>query len=154
MVQQTLIWATVCLAALGLCLWRPELGRVILGIFFVVMAIGVNIVLVLVSPDGFIKLGTDAPLIPLYDWFFEHIVAEAPVVFGLLVAAFEIAVGLLMIMGGRRANWGLIGGIVFLRAITPLSPWTLPNPIMAAALGIVLWRRRESSALGVSNSSV
>jgi hypothetical protein len=30
MLQQTLVWAVVCLGALGLCLWRPELGRVVL----------------------------------------------------------------------------------------------------------------------------
>jgi len=149
MLQQTLIWTVVCLAALGLCLWRPELGRVVLGVFFIVMAVGVNVVFVLVAPDGFVKLGTDAPLIPLYRWVFEHIVAEAPAVFGLLVAAFEIAVGLLMLKGGRRTSWGPIGGIVFLVAITPLGPWTLPNLIMAAALGVILWRRREASAPGL-----
>jgi len=143
MLQQTLVWTVVCLAALGLCLWRPELGRVVLGVFFIVMAVGVNVVYVLVAPDGFVKLGTNAPLIPFYRWAFEHIVDTAPAVFGLLVAAFEIAVGLLMLRGGRRTNWGLIGGIVFLVAITPLGPWTLPNLIMAAALGVVLWRRSE-----------
>jgi hypothetical protein len=142
MLQQTLVWTVVCLAALGLCLWRPELGRVVLGVFFIVMAVGVNVVYVLVAPDGFVKLGTNAPLIPFYRWAFEHIVVTAPAVFGLLVAAFEIAVGLLMLNGGRQTNWGLIGGIVFLVAITPLGPWTLPNLIMAAALGVILWRRR------------
>jgi hypothetical protein len=106
------------------------------------MAIGVNIVFVLVAPDGFVKLGTDAPLLPLYQWVFEHIVASAPALFGLLVAAFEITVGLLMIKGGRRTEWGLIGDMVFLVAITPLGPWTLPNLIMAAALGVLLRRRQ------------
>ena len=149
MVQPTIVWAVVCLGALGLCLWRPELGRVVLGVFFIVMAVGVNVVLVLVAPDAFVKLGTDAPLIPIYEWVFEHVVARAPVVFGLLVAAFEIAVGLLMIKGGRRTTWGLIGGIVFLLAITPLSPWTLPNPIMAAALGVILKHRRAASGSGL-----
>jgi hypothetical protein len=69
MLQQTLVWTAVCLAALGLCLWRPELGRVVLG-------------------------------------------------------------------------------IVLLVAIMPLGPWTLPNVIMAAALGVVLWRSRAASAPG------
>ena len=140
MLQQTLIWTAVCLSAVGLCLWRPALGRVILGSFFIVMAIGVNIVFVLVAPDGFVKLGTHAPLIPLYQWGFEHVVASAPALFGLLVAAFEITVGLLMIKGGRRTGWGLSGGMIFLVAISPLGPWTLPNLIMASALGILLLR--------------
>jgi hypothetical protein len=150
MLQQTLVWMAVCLAALGLCLWRAEVGRVVLGVFFIVMALGVNVVFVVVAPDGFVKLGTDAPLIPFYRWVFEHIVAVAPAVLGLLVAAFEIAVGLLMLRGGRRTEWGLIGGIVFLVAITPLGPWTLPNLIMAVALGVILWRRRAASAPGLA----
>lgn len=99
----------------------------------------------LVAPDGFVKLGTDAPLLPFYRWGFEHIVVKAPAVFGLLAAAFEIAVGLLMLKGGRRTEWGLIAGIVFLLAITPLGVWTLPNPIMAAGLGAILWRRRTDA---------
>jgi hypothetical protein len=150
MLQQVLDWAAVCLAALVLCLWRPELGRVVLGVFFLIMAIGVNVVFVLVAPDGFVKLGTNAPLVPFYEWIFEHVVSAAPAVFGLLVAAFEITVGVLMIKGGRPANWGLIGGIVFLVGISPLGPWTLPNLIMAAALGIVLWRRRTASVPGIA----
>jgi hypothetical protein len=145
MLQQTLVWAFVCVAALGLCLWRPSRGRVVLGIFFILMAVGVNVVFVLVAPDDFVKLGTDAPLIPLYRWGFEHIVAKAPALFGLLAAAFEITVGFLLIKDGRRTEWGLIGGIVFLLAITPLGVWTLPNPIMAAALGIILVRRRDDT---------
>lgn len=150
MLQQTLVWSIVCLAALGLCLWRPELGRVVIGVFFIIMAIGVNVVFVLVAPDGFVKLGTDAPLIPFYEWVFEHIVVHAPAVVGLLVAAFEIVVGVLMVRGGRLTNWGLIGGIVFLVGIMPLGPWTLPNGIMAAALGVVLWRRRAAAAPGLA----
>ena len=38
------------------------------------MAIGVNVVLVLVAPGQFVALGTDAALIPLYRWFFENVV--------------------------------------------------------------------------------
>jgi uncharacterized membrane protein YkgB len=151
--QQTLVWTVVCLAALGLCLWRSELGRVVLGVFFIVMAVGVNLVFVLVAPDGFVKLGTNAPLVPFYRWVFEHIVAMAPAVFGLLVATFEITVGVLMIKGGRRANWGLAGGIAFLVAIAPLGPWTLPNLIMAAALGVLLWRRLRRPAATLAKAA-
>ncbi len=142
MLQQTLVWTAVCLAALGLCLWRSSLGRVVLGGLFILMAIGVNLVFALLAPTGFVRLGTDAPLVPLYEWIFRHVVAVAPALFGLLVAAFEIIVGLLMIRGGRRGDWGLIGAIVFLVAIAPLGPWTLPNLIMAAALGVLLRRSR------------
>lgn len=144
MLQQTIIWGIFCLAILALSIWRPNAGRVVIGVFFLIMAIGVNIVLVLVAPDEFVGLGADAPLLSAYEWIFVNMVAEAPAVFGLLVAAFEITVGVLMISGGRRATWGLAGGIVFLVAITPLSPWTLPNLILAAAMVVVLAKRRSA----------
>ncbi|HET6495055.1 MAG TPA: hypothetical protein VFH61_06800, partial [Thermoleophilia bacterium] len=47
---------------------------------------------------------------------------------------------------------GLLGGIVFLMVIAPLGPWTVPNLIMAAALGAILLRdpRHPSSLRSVS----
>jgi hypothetical protein len=83
------------------CLARPAAGRVFVGIFFMVMAIGVNVVLVLVVPEQFVALGTDDALVPLYRWFFKNVVALAPPVFGLLAAAYEVAIALMMLSKGR-----------------------------------------------------
>ncbi len=153
MAQQTIVWAAFCLVALGLALWRPGFGRRALGIFFIIMAVGINVVFVLAAPDGFVSLGTSAPLLPPYEWVFEHVVARAPAVFGLLVASYEVTIGLLMIKGGEWGRLGLLGGIVFLMVIAPLGPWTVPNLIMAAALGAILLRdpRLPSSLRGVSS---
>jgi hypothetical protein len=93
----------------------------------------VNVVLALVAPEQFVALGTDAPIFAPHEWFFGNVVALAPPVFGLLAAAYEIAVALLMLGKGRHVKWGLIGGIAFLLAIAPLGVWTLGNPIMALA---------------------
>jgi hypothetical protein len=105
------------------------------------MALGVNVVLVLVAPDQFVVLGTDASVVPLYRWFFENVVAVAPRVFGLLAAAYEITIAFMILSKGQYVRWGLIGGIAFLIGITPLGVWTLGNPIMALALAVLL--RRE-----------
>ena len=101
MAQQTIVWTAFCLVALGLALWRPDAGRRALGVFFIIMAVGINVVFVLAAPDGFVDLGTSAPLLSPWGWVFEHVVARAPAVFGLLVASYEITIGLLMIKGGR-----------------------------------------------------
>ena len=135
----------IYLAVLALCLVWPEAGRVFVGLFFVVIALGVNVVPVLVAPDLFVALGTDAPLIPPYAWFFQNVVAAAPPLFGLLAAAYEIAVALLMLSKGRYARWGLAGGIVFLIGKTPLGVWTLANPMMAVALALLLRKRYDRS---------
>jgi hypothetical protein len=144
-VEQLIVSAVFSLLVLVLCLVRPNAGRIFLGIFFLVMAIGVNVVLVFVAPDQFVVLGTEAPLVPLYQWFFENVVALAPPLFGLLAAAYEVTIALMMLSKGMYAKWGLIGGIVFLVGITPLGVWTLANPIMALALALLLRREYDRS---------
>ena len=136
-----------CLLVLLLCLVRPYAGRIFVGIFFLIMAVGVNVVLVLVAPAQFVALGTDAPVISLYRWFFENFVALVPPLFGLLAAGYEITIALMMLSKGRYVKWGLIGGIVFLVAITPLGVWTLGNPIMAVALVYLLTKEYDRSLL-------
>ncbi len=150
MLQQTVVWALVCLGALVLSLWRPELGRVVLGAFFIVMAVGVNVVFVLLAPQGFVKLGTDAALLPAYEWGFRHIVAQVPAVFGLAVAAFEIAIGVFMLKSGALTKWALLAGMVFLVAIAPLGPWTLPNAVKAAALLVISTKRHLARSAGAT----
>jgi len=128
-----------------LCLLRPHAGRVFVGVFFLVMAVAVNVVLVLVAPGQFVALGTDSPIFWPYEWFFENVVAAAPPVFGLLAAAYEIVIALMMLGKGRYVKWGLIGGICFLLATTPLGVWTLGNPILAVALAYLLTKDYSSS---------
>lgn len=140
-------WTVFCLLVLLLCLIRPYAGRIFVGIFFLIMAVGVNVVLVLVAPDQFVALGTDAPVVSLYRWFFENVVALVPPLFGLLAAGYEITIALMMLFKGRYVKWGLIGGIVFLIAITPLGIWTLGNPIMALALAYLLTKEYDRTFL-------
>jgi hypothetical protein len=145
--EQLIPWSVFCLLVLTLCLLRPRAERIFVGIFFLVMAVGVNVVLVLVAPDLFIALGTNDPLIPLYRWFFENVVAVAPPLFGLLAAAYEVTIALMMLSKGKYVKWGLIGGIVFLIGITPLGTWTLVNPVLALALAYLLTKEYDRGFL-------
>lgn len=145
--QQLITFALFSLLVLLLCLVRPGAGRIFMGIFFLVMAIGVNVVLVLVAPNLFVALGTNDAIIPLYRWFFENVVALAPPLFGLLAAAYEITIALMMLSKDKYVKWGLIGGLVFLIGITPLGVWTLANPILALTLAYLLSREYDRSLL-------
>ena len=141
-----LIPSAVCfLIVLALCALRPGAGRIFLGVFYLVMAIGINVVLVVVAPHQFVALGTAAPLVPPYAWFFEQAVARSPALFGLLAAAYEVAVGLLLLGRGRWVKWGALAGIVHLLGITPLGVWTLANPVGALALAALLRRDYDRS---------
>ncbi len=138
--QQTIIWASFCVLALGAALRWPVLTRRFLGGFFILMGLGVNLVYVLLDPEGFVRIGTDAPLLGVYGWAFANIVALWPIALGVILASYEVALGTMMIMGGRAGRWGLLAGITFLVVSTPLSTWTLPNLVLAAALVSILVR--------------
>lgn len=142
--QQTMVWAACCLIAVGVAVLWPRAARRGFGAFFILMALGVNVMTAILAPAGFVGLGADAPLLRPYAWAFENLVAAAPVMFGLIVAAYEVLVGILMIRGGRAGQWGLWGGIAFLVVSSPLSTWTLPNLVFAAALAIVLANTRTT----------
>lgn len=144
--QQTIIWGGFCLIALGAALRWPQPTRRFLGGFFIVMALGVNLVYVLLDPAGFVSIGTHEPLLGLYAWAFSTVVALSPITLGVTLAAYELALGTCMIIGGRPARWGLLAGIAFLIASTPLSTWTLPNLILAGALLVILRREPRTAA--------
>jgi len=140
-----LVSTVFMLAVLALCLARPVAGRGFLGVFFLLMGLGVNLGFVLFAPEMFVELGAADPVVPLYAWFFTNLVAAAPALWGLAVVAFEAAVGVLLLQGGARARWGVAGAILFLVGITPLGPWTQANPILIVAL-TTLWFRRIDAA--------
>lgn len=145
--QQLIPWLVFCVAVALLCLFWPNAARIFVGSFFLVMAVAVNAVVTAMAPERFVKLGADAPLVPLYGWFFRTVVAAAPLAVGVAAAAGEIAIGLLILSRGRRVKLGLVCAIVFLLVITPLGIWTLPNPVLAGGLALLLQRDFPSSVL-------
>ncbi len=133
MFERLLIASLFNLAVLLLCLWRPNWGRIFLGLFFIVMAIGVHVVLVLTAPAAYVGFGATA-LLPLYQWLFDTVVAWNPVLFGLLAAAFELTLAIMMLSKGWYVRWGCIVAGLFMLAIMPLGFEELSNILLAAAL--------------------
>lgn len=149
--EQLISWLIFCIAVSGLCLIRPHAARIFVGAFFIMMAVGVNLVLTILAPDQFMKLG-DEPLLPFYGWVFQYVFAPAPQVVGVLAAAGEIAIGLLILSAGRSVKLGLAGAIAFLIVITPLGIWTLPNPLLAGGLAWLLKEEYPRSVLDLFRS--
>lgn len=146
MLERLLVASLFNLAVLLLCLWRPNWGRIFLGLFFIVMAIGVHVVLVLTAPAVYLGFGTTA-LLPLYQWLFATVVAWNPVLFGLFAAAFELTLAFMMLSKGRYVRWGCIVSGLFMLAIMPLGYEVLPNILLAAALFYLATRWFDTSLL-------
>ena len=68
------------------------------------------------------------------------------VLFGLAAATFEITLALLMLSKGRYARWGLIGGGLFMLAISPLGVDTLPNILLAVGMFYLASKEYAQSA--------
>jgi hypothetical protein len=114
------------LAVVILCLNKPNAGRIFLGLFFLAMALGVNGFFTFTNPQGYADYAGGA-LIPLYRDLALTIIELSPVGFGLLLMAFEVTMGLLLLHKHRSVKYGLIGTMVFLVGIAPLGfiqfPW-------------------------------
>lgn len=146
MVDQFLVWLAFTLGFLVFSLLRPNSARIVLGLFFIAMSLGVNLMFVLVDARSFVALGSES-FIPFYRDVFRTYVAAYPVSFALPAVAFELAIGVMMLCGGKIARIGLLGAALFLVAIAPLNLATAPNAILAVAI-LLLLRRHDPSRHG------
>jgi hypothetical protein len=124
--DEKIIWSIgFVLVVMILCYVKPNIGRIFLGFFYLVMALGVNTVLAFTNPQSIVQMG-EGSLIELYRIFFSKVVALAPIPFILFIAIFEITMGLLILNKHQKAKLGLIGTTIFLCLITPFGYIQLP----------------------------
>ena len=125
--DEKIIWSIgFVLIVIILCIVKPNIGRIFLGIFYLIMAIGINIVNAITNPQSTVQMG-EASLLDFYKTIFSDIVAKAPVFFILLIALFQMTMGLLILNKHKNVKLGLIGTTIFLILITPFGyiqiPW-------------------------------
>jgi len=124
--DEKILWSIgFILLVIILCITKPNAGRIFLGIFYLIMAIGINIVNAFSNPQTTVQMG-EASLFAFYRTLFTEVVSRAPVFFILLIALFEIAMGLLILNKNEKVKLGLIGTSIFLILITPLGYIQLP----------------------------
>jgi hypothetical protein len=134
------------LAVIALCLMRPNAGRIFLGGFFLVMALGVNGYFTFTNPQGYVDY-TSGALIPLYANVARTVVGWSPRLLGLLLMAFEIGMGLLILHKGRAVKVGLWGTIAFIIGIAPLSLIQLPWLGLVVGQAYLLTKEFDRSVL-------
>lgn len=134
------------LAVVILCLVKPNAGRIFLGFFFLVMALGVNGYFTFGNPQAYLDYAGGA-LIPFYRQLAISVVQINPMVFGILLMIFEISMGLLLLHKNRAVKIGLIGTMLFVAGIAPLSWMQLPWLGLLIAQGFLLTKEFEHSVL-------
>jgi hypothetical protein len=125
---------------------RPRPMRIVVGIFFMLMAVGIHGSTVLTDPSSYLAFANGA-LVPLYRDVAVAIVQVNQVAFGLFMLGFELVIAFLILWRGRAVRLGLWAGVVFLLGITPLGVEELPNPILALGLAALATRDFPKSAL-------
>lgn len=124
--DEKIIWSIGFISiVIILCIVKPNAGRIFLGIFYLIMALGVNLVNALTNPQSTVEMGK-ASLLDFYKVIFSEIVAKAPVFFILLIALFQVSMGLLILNKHNNVKYGLIGMSVFLLLITPFGVIQIP----------------------------
>ncbi len=145
--ERMAIWgAFVVVCTLAILAW-PRPMRTVVGIFFVLMAVGVHGSTVLTDPSSYLTFANGA-LVPLYGDVAVAIVEVNPVAFGLFMLTFELVIATLILWRGAAVRLGLWTGVAFLLGITPLGVEELPNAILAVGLGVLATRDYPKSALG------
>jgi hypothetical protein len=140
------VWGVFVVVLTLAILAKPRPMRIVVGMFFVLMDVGVHGSMVLTDPSSYLAFANGA-LVPLYRDVAVAIVALNSLVFGLFMLTFELVIAALILSDGRAVRLGLWTGAIFLLGITPLGVEELPNPILALGLVILANRDYPKSAL-------
>lgn len=142
-----------------LALFKPQAGRIVFGVFFLLMAWGVNFPMMLIDPSLYPMAGANS-IIPVYRWFFTQVLALYPVPFILLLIGFETMVGVLVLSQERWVKLGLGLGALFCLGIAWIGIEGFWMPAVAIAplvllrkdfpqSVVALWQSRFRPANGV-----
>lgn len=136
---------------------RPPAGRaattarLCLGLYFFSMVL-VNVFVML--PNARENYAALAALTwPGFAWVPEVVIDPVAVPFTLLLIAWEVAVGLLLVSRGRAVRLGLWAALFQVLALAPFLGWyEIPNLLTAAVAVWLLRRTHEHSAVEILRS--
>jgi hypothetical protein len=117
---------------------RPWAG-VAVGGFYLCMA-GVHLGLVAADPETY-RAFAEHGLFGFVRHGWESIFMAAPTVWGSLLMVGELAIGVLLIIGGRCARWGWALVILFHLLLMLFGWWVWAWSLPALAVAVVLARR-------------
>lgn len=120
-----------------LAYFRPKIGRIVVGVFFLTMALGVNVPVLFSDPTLFAATGAKA-FLPIYRWFFSEILGTIPVPFVIALILFEMSVGILILSKGRAVKLGLIAASLFCLFLTPVGIEEITSPLLIVSFALLM----------------
>ncbi len=129
---------------IALALWKPNSGRIFIGVFYLAMAFGVNLPLVILHPVLYPLAGSHSYL-PIYRWFFGTVLPMATIPLVIALILVEAAIGITILSKGEQVRYGLLTAILFCLFITPLGVEEITAPLIAVGLAIILLNEMRNS---------
>ena len=127
----------------ALCWWRPTAGRIMGGLLFAAAG-AFNGYYAFTAPHIY-TMYRPLVLLEAYRWVIDTVFPTHGTLFIGAIALGQLAVGLLLLTGGRAARLGAVGAIAFFLGITPLGLGSaFPFPLIAIAGFAALLARTES----------
>jgi hypothetical protein len=141
-----IIWGAFTAVVAGLCFWKPNPTRIFVGLFFAVMGLGIHGTDILTNPQAYVDFARSAP-IPLYRDIGLALTEPNPRAFGVFMLVFETITSVLILSRGWYVKLGLLAGIAFLLAITPLGLEEIPNAILAVGMASLMRHEYSSDVM-------
>ncbi|MHB8133937.1 MAG: hypothetical protein ACYDH1_06885 [Anaerolineaceae bacterium] len=124
-----------------LAYFKPRIGKIVTGIFFLIMAFGVNVPILFTNPTLFSVAGEKA-FLPIYRWFFTDILKNYPVPFVIALILFEATTGILILSKGKAMKIGLLAASLFCLFLAPIGLEEITSPALIVSFAI-LWRKAD-----------
>lgn len=125
-----------------------EVLRILSGMYFLVMAFGVNARVTLRNP-GVYDAMADLAVLPPYRWLLRSVIRPLATPFTLVLIVFEAVTGLLILGRGKAARLGLASAVAFQLAVIPgVALYGLVNLPVAAVQIWLLGCRFDQTAAG------
>jgi hypothetical protein len=150
--MELLIGGAIAALFLVPALWRPRLGRALLGLMFIGGGLFNLLYTLPNAPDSLLTLVATAPIPPYREVVAAAVAWGAAPALAVVVAAFEVTAGLLILWRGPLARLAMLGaGAWGLGMLPVIPPYGLPIGLALTGApglaGLLLARRREAPAI-------
>ena len=134
---------TISVLLIIICYKWPKMGKVVWGIIFILAGI-FNIYTGISNPQAYMDYGFQA--VDLYQKFIYGVFSSYISLIISLIALGQILVGIFLFMKRTLFLWGIIGGIIFLVAISPLGMGSaFPSTLLMSISLVLLYMRYKKS---------
>ncbi len=123
------------------CYKWPKAGKIVWGIIF--FGAGVfNILTATTEPHIYVEAYGPAAVLPFYRDFIYGVFSRYAALFVTLIACGQLITAVFLFWPNNAFRFGIIGGIIFLLAISPLGLGSaFPSTLLMAVSLMLLWRK-------------